>query len=80
MTETKHGQARVLVGTKLPNGAVILAAKTTPDAEVYLAWTGPGSPTPYVTWAAYNGPASTVSGHYFDSIVEAAKDYVARWN
>jgi hypothetical protein len=63
---------------RLPNGATVVDHKPTRcgSGVVYLAFTG--SYTPYVTWAAYNGPSSTGSGHYFGTLAEALEDFQKR--
>lgn len=78
------------VGTTLDNGAIIIALTwvrehSATDCEgVALAY-WKSSPDPYVTWSV--SPRSTptrgpvleaYSGHYFDSVVEAAEDYRKR--
>jgi hypothetical protein len=65
------------LGDYLPNGAVVVHATERDGEGVVLA--GARFPHPWVTWSYRAGdPVTTVSGHYFDNLLEATKDYRAR--
>lgn len=82
MNETT-GELVMLPGTELPNGAVVVAASARNAHEWILLAMRPGfhaGDDAYVTWKASRpGDGSDTSwGHYFDNIVDAARDYMER--
>jgi hypothetical protein len=63
------------VGSKLANGATVLAAYTNANGQRYvLADVGA---EPYVTWALDN-EGNAFSGRYFSDLTEAAQDLAER--
>jgi hypothetical protein len=64
-------------GSKLKNGATVLAFKGAGDKRVVLAHWEHNSYTPYVTWRL--DPCDhTFLGHYFAEIGEATADFAGR--
>ena len=65
----------VKVGDQLPNGAIVMEAKS----NVILAKNNCGTRDEYVTWRwDGNDLNSTIWGHYFGSIADAAQDFEQR--
>jgi hypothetical protein len=66
---------RPRIGNVLPNGAIVLEI----NDHVILAKNNTGTKDEYVTWR-WDGkdPASTVFGHYFERLHNAALDFEER--
>ena len=69
----------MVAGTRLKNGAVVIAYKEAGDKRVVVADFGANhlSVTPYVTWRVDEG-GNTFSGHYHATQAEAFRDFVDR--
>jgi hypothetical protein len=68
-------------GTKLPNGATVIAASARNAGEwILLAMTTDSEYQPYVTWTCSRpgDGRDTVSGHYTNDIREAVADFLNR--
>lgn len=66
-------------GSKLPNGATVIAIKLTGTNRAIVLAARPGTYEPWVTWALDPRHAeSTESGHYHQSIAAAAAEYEER--
>lgn len=69
--------ARAVVGRRLTNGAIVVAAKpATGQGEIVLALRN-APYEPWITWV-HDPKGHCYSGHYFDDFDEAVEDYRSR--
>jgi len=67
------------VDETLPNGALILFFFQGPNRSGIVLGYKEGTAQPYATWEFYRGSLKTTStGHYFDNIIDAEKDFHER--
>lgn len=69
-------------GDRLPNCATVIAFKPLPkgkaEAHSAIVLAICGGYHPYVTWLYNREGDYAVSGHYYDDLTEAVKDFEAR--